>query len=345
MNWQSFISLIQNKSDSTFFLSSTRQERTIGQILCGLLNTAGGQLIIGYDKVNVHLTGYEQTDQWIDQFLDDHFKNAIISSTFLFRSNKKILILDIEKSQMELTFSGKYYKLHEGKIVEYTPIIQQAIQSNIPQQIPNQIITQSMPQQLTNEKSFEYEKSTSTTFSQNQVEQGVENVNTENLNQNKTSDILTNNLEKEEPYSFNTRQMKAIDFITKQGSIKNKQYRKLFSVSHKTAHIELAELVQQNKLMIVGSGRSTCYRLPSSTNNIKKVSSISVKEAVIPRSLIDSFLASNSQITESMYADEFNMDLAQAINELQFYCEEGFLEKTLINNDVCYVKAKQLSFI
>ena len=92
MNWQSFISLIQNQSDSTFFLSSTRQERIIGQILCGLLNTAGGQLIIGYDKVNVHLTGYEQTDQWIDQFLDNHFKNALISSTFLFRSNKKILL-------------------------------------------------------------------------------------------------------------------------------------------------------------------------------------------------------------------------------------------------------------
>ncbi len=46
-----------------------------------------------------------------------------------------------------------------------------------------------------------------------------------------------------------------------------------------------------------------------------------------------------------MYADEFNMDLAQAINELQYFCEEGYIEKSLIDNDIFYVKAKQLSFI
>ena len=88
MNWQRFISLIQEQSDSTF-LSNTRQERLIGQTISALLNSKGGKLIIGYDKVNVHLTGYEQTDQWIDQFLGDHFKAAQISTTFLFRSNKK----------------------------------------------------------------------------------------------------------------------------------------------------------------------------------------------------------------------------------------------------------------
>ena len=58
MNWQSFISLIQNKTDNTFFLSNARQHRVIGQIISALLNTNGGKLIIGYDKVNVHLTGY-----------------------------------------------------------------------------------------------------------------------------------------------------------------------------------------------------------------------------------------------------------------------------------------------
>ena len=39
------------------------------------------------------------------------------------------------------------------------------------------------------------------------------------------------------------------------------------------------------------------------------------------------------------------MDLAQAINELQKHCESGILEKRIINNEVCYTKAKQLSFI
>ena len=63
------------------------------------------------------------------------------------------------------------------------------------------------------------------------------------------------------------------------------------------------------------------------------------------QALLKAFLEQTTHITESLYADEFNMDLAQAINELQHYCDEGVLEKTLINNETCYIKAKQLSFI
>jgi hypothetical protein len=145
--------------------------------------------------------------------------------------------------------------------------------------------------------------------------------------------------------SFNDRQLNAMEFITKQGTIKNKQYRKLFGVSHKTAHIELAELVQQKKVVIAGSGRSTCYRLPTETESTKKMGIINNIDASIPQQLLESFMATHQHINESMYADEFNMDLAQAINELQHFCENGILEKTTLNNETCYVKASQLSFI
>ncbi len=338
MNWQTFISLIQEQSDNTFFLSNTRNERVIGQTISALLNTVGGKIIIGYDKVNVHLTGYEQTDQWIDQFIADHFKNNNITSTFLFRSNKKILILDIEKSQIEMPYSGKYYKIQEKKITEFTPINTPPIASmaGAPISEPAQttpIATQEemiipsnkpkspyAPPEKTEEKPV-----LSSTF---------ESIPGPNPKANQ-----------EEEKQFNTRQLKAIDFITKQGSIKNKQYRKLFGVSHKTAHIELAELVQKNKVMIVGSGRSTCYRIPTTNAPIKTGEVLSKTESVIPKNLLDSFLEKQQHITESMYADEFNMDLAQAINELQHYCEEDILEKTLINNETCYIKASQLSFI
>ena len=121
MNWQSFISLIQTQSDSTFFIRSTQQSKLIGETTCALLNTDGGTLVIGYDKVNVHLTGYEETDQWIDQFIDRHFKTSTITSTFLFRSNKKICLLDIEKSEFTHNFETIFYKIHENKIIEFQP--------------------------------------------------------------------------------------------------------------------------------------------------------------------------------------------------------------------------------
>ena len=333
MNWQSFISLIQLQSENSFFLSNTRQERLIGKILCALLNTEGGKLIIGYDKVNVHLTGYEQTDQWIDQFIDDHFRNTVITSTFLFRSNKKVLILDVEKNQIDISYSGKFYHLNKKNIEEYTPkITQPAIHQPLYQE---NLQSQQSPNQIINTPIQSLQKPIITaTHESNLKNEAVK----PNISSSPTTPPITTQFE------LNSRQKKAVEFITKQGSIKNKQYRKLFSVSHKTAHIELAELVQKNKLIIVGSGRSTCYRLPNELQT-KKIDSISISEAVIPKNLLDAFLAQHTQITESMYADEFNMDLAQAINELQYFCEEGYIEKSLIDNDIFYVKAKQLSFI
>lgn len=328
MNWQSFISLIQEPSDSTFFFSNTRQERVIGQTICGLLNTMGGKLIIGYDKINVHLTGYEQSDQWIDQYLNTHFKLAQISTAFLFRSNKKVLIVDIEKSLQDTPYNGKFYKLIEKKITEYTPT------SYTP------VLTEFTPT--------------------NQINHHTPISSTGQTNESKSQPNPTHLIEKkpilESTYetrietntpkeSFNARQLKAIEFITKQGSIKNKQYRKLFGVSHKTAHIELAELVQNKKVIIAGSGRSTCYRLPDGNESPNKMDILSKVDSVIPQPLLEQFMTKHHHINESMYADEFNMDLAQAINELQHFCEEGILEKTLINNEMCYIKATQLSFI
>ena len=60
---------------------------------------------------------------------------------------------------------------------------------------------------------------------------------------------------------INPRQKKALQFISEQGSISNMQYRELCEVSHKTAHIELIDLVEKGVLIVEGQGRSTAYVL------------------------------------------------------------------------------------
>ena len=89
MNWQTFITLIQNPSNTIFFISSTLDEHKIGSTMCALLNTNGGTLVIGYDKINIHLTGYNQTDQWIDQFIDTHLKTVTSHPHFYSDQTKK----------------------------------------------------------------------------------------------------------------------------------------------------------------------------------------------------------------------------------------------------------------
>ena len=59
---------------------------------------------------------------------------------------------------------------------------------------------------------------------------------------------------------LNDRQKKALYFLNTEPFIKNKKYRELFDVSHKTAHLELVDLMGKGFIYQEGSGRSTCYR-------------------------------------------------------------------------------------
>jgi predicted HTH transcriptional regulator len=58
---------------------------------------------------------------------------------------------------------------------------------------------------------------------------------------------------------LNTRQTEALEYIQLESSIKNRDYRDLFDVSHKTAHLELVDMVSKGLISSSGQGRSTHY--------------------------------------------------------------------------------------
>ncbi len=60
-------------------------------------------------------------------------------------------------------------------------------------------------------------------------------------------------------HGLNKRQKRALDFITEHGSITNKDYREMFSISHKTSHLELTMMCDKGLLICQGAGRSTKY--------------------------------------------------------------------------------------
>ena len=290
MNWQHFISIIQNPSDATYFVSSTRHHDTIGKIMSALLNTAGGLLIIGYDKTNVHLTGYNETDQWINEFIDEHFtNNPDITTGFLFRANKKILILEIKNNLSLHGYNQIYYQIKNNEIIEFTP----TMMTNTP---------------IKTEPTEPVKINTNTKQTPLPISQA--------------------------PIGINQRQESALTFVQENGSIKNKEYRQLFDVSHKTAHIELVELVNKNKLTTSGSGRSTCY---VSTNQPKSQVAMQNDFSTPNQELIEYFNHHN-QITQEAYADTFNVDIAKAIQDLEAFCNEGILKKSLLNNETIFVK-------
>jgi predicted HTH transcriptional regulator len=58
---------------------------------------------------------------------------------------------------------------------------------------------------------------------------------------------------------LNKRQIRVLQIITEHGSVTNREYREAFSVSHKTAHLELTMLEDKRLLKSEGAGRSTRY--------------------------------------------------------------------------------------
>ena len=59
---------------------------------------------------------------------------------------------------------------------------------------------------------------------------------------------------------LNERQIEAVIYVNKEGSITNKGYQELDGVSNKTAYLELSDVVKKGIFAIEGSGRKVAYR-------------------------------------------------------------------------------------
>ena len=66
---------------------------------------------------------------------------------------------------------------------------------------------------------------------------------------------------------LNKRQKRGLDYVSEHGSISNKEYREMFGISHKTAHLELTMLSDKKILLCQGAGRSTRYILPPNSED------------------------------------------------------------------------------
>lgn len=60
---------------------------------------------------------------------------------------------------------------------------------------------------------------------------------------------------------LNKRQIRSLQMLAEHHAITNREYREAFSVSHKTAHLELTMLEDKGLVKSEGAGRSTCYIL------------------------------------------------------------------------------------
>ena len=91
--------------------------------------------------------------------------------------------------------------------------------------------------------------------------------------------------------SIKKRQARCLDYLEENSEIANSQYRELNSVSYKTAHNELSDLVSKKMLAQVGQARNTKYILQ------KNLDSYNVKQAEVNLfgETLDSLIDLNNQ--------------------------------------------------
>jgi predicted HTH transcriptional regulator len=61
--------------------------------------------------------------------------------------------------------------------------------------------------------------------------------------------------------ALTARQVQAVDFLIKKGSLTNRMYQQLAAVSRATAKRDLQDLVYKGIFQVSGTGRGLCYIL------------------------------------------------------------------------------------
>jgi len=228
-NWESLLQLIQKgNSATTQFISQVDNDNQIGPTIVALANANGGTIVIGIDLTNYHLIGTSITEEWLKNLTTTHCSPQIqFKLTEINKNDKTLISLVISPSSPKpFRYKNTCYVI-DGKTI---------VVAN-------------------NDKERSLQLETTHTIS---TDSAFTHLDTR-PEQNPVASVSTSDEPK--PMNLNSRQDQAIEFVTSNGSITNKQYRHLCGVSHKTAHYELVDLVTAGKIISKGSGRSTRYEL------------------------------------------------------------------------------------
>tara|TARA_A100001015_G_scaffold202259_1_gene225875 strand:+ start:225 stop:1106 length:882 start_codon:yes stop_codon:yes gene_type:complete len=286
MDWNFVLNYLRkgDQCDAKFFGSiSSRDE--FGQTLVAMSNTKGGYIFIGVDVKNYHLNGTQIDRSWIDSIIQQSCTpKPLVDVSFVNKNDKVICVVQIKDVfQKPYFYNRKCYIMDDSNaklsLLEQNSIEETFKSEDEEQQKPDEQINSKDLKDLTSEllelsddmptdeldfiDSKNDEDLTIDLMSgSNTIQTNDENSLKRSSNNSKKREI-TVDLNVKTKSDLNERQTLALEYLAEENFIKNKTYRELFDVSHKTAHLELVDLVTKHLIKSQGSGRSTCYVLNS----------------------------------------------------------------------------------
>jgi predicted HTH transcriptional regulator len=290
LNWTDLLTYMREGESSTRkFFSHIDDVDELGSTIVALANTDGGMFFVGIDLKNYHLWGTSISREWIEITLKKNCSEQVeLDIHFIERNDKLILVGKV----LEGCSKPYYYKNtcyimdgHHPKVALLDKVnnrfgdLEELSEESYNQEDLNSItdellsLTSSSDAEIENyvetDKKIEidYMSQEAPLMTMDITAQSVTETSLDALTEVIPKTIRNTTVEEKEPApapikentSLNKRQNETLVFLDGNEFIKNKMYRELFDVSHKTAHIELVDLVKKGFLESVGSGRSTRY--------------------------------------------------------------------------------------
>ena len=238
MNWNELVENMRDgNTNTTRFIPKVYHADDIGPLLVAIASAEGGRIFVGVDLMNYHLVGSNLSEKWLHNLIQIYCKPSVsIKIDLITKSEKVVTCIQVEPNlQKNCTYRGKLYVMEDSacRLAKQEEIV---------------------AKKALNKDLYQEEDHTETT---------EETTDEETLNaypiENETETAKPTFPNSETVPPINDRQSEILEYLESESSIKNKIYRELFSISHKTAHIELTDLVSRGLLQVQGAGRSTAY--------------------------------------------------------------------------------------
>lgn len=257
MTWDDILTYIRQPESQTMrFFKKDPDPESLLKVMVAMANADGGTILVGLDHKNLHFFGTGITESvlcsMVTQYCRDQFE---IGCTTVSRNDKVLLAIHVQESLYKPVFfrdacyvyigTESQFFIAEDPFAEptekrgYTNPEGGLSWSEVPSQKGQPVISEALSVSPMTDQSRSVTEAPQQVWSQPLFD------------------------------TLSDRQRRLLSVLQTSTAVRNQVYREMFGISHKTAHIELTDLVNKGLLVQEGAGRSTRYVLPAEKGNVE----------------------------------------------------------------------------
>ena len=280
----------QKKSDVLKCFSDISDLSQIGPYVVGMANHQGGQILIGADVYNFHIVGTSFGVDDVKAYIHEHcYPDISIDVIETFKHSLRLLMIQVNqmtghpcyyqntcyiiencepKKALLTTFKDRLKFKGSNPLLEPDAPLMEPSSDLLDYDVTSDHLGEEIDRlevfrKETHKVTLKMDAQATKSARLPQALDHVPFVDSVSVVDGMKNEVRDDCVWPEKEGKFNKRQTAILDYLKSNDSIRNKIYRQLYHVSHKTAHLELTDLMNRGLILKKGQGRSTCYVLLS----------------------------------------------------------------------------------